>query len=213
LNVRRRQLAARWGSAFLVTTPDMKDFVPDAIHLPFFVTRPDPQPRRAPSRRDGRFKIVHATNHPGIEGTRQIREAIEQVRRSGHAIDYVELTGVTHDRVLSELADADLSIGKMKMGYYANLQIESMAAGVPTVTYVRPEFMTDALRRSGFIFADFETLPGVLDYYLSNPAALDEKRQQARRSILALHDNEAIARQYRELYAKVVGAPVAIETR
>ena len=45
-------------------------------------------------------------------------------------IQYVELTGVTHERVLRELADADLSIGKMKMGYYANHQIESMAAGM-----------------------------------------------------------------------------------
>jgi len=118
-------------------------------------------------------------------------------------IRYVELTGVTHDRVMAELADADLSIGKMKMGYYANLQIESMAMGVPTVTHVRPEFMTDELRESGFIFASLDTLETVLEHYLTHPDALAAKRSVARQSILALHDNDAIGRQYLSLYQRI----------
>jgi hypothetical protein len=206
LNERRRRLAARWGSAFLVTTPDMKDFVPEAVHVPFFATRPD-IPSSPPAARHGRpFKIVHATNHPGIEGTRQIREAIAAAIAKGHAIKYVELTDVTHERVLRELADADLSIGKMKMGHYANLQVESMMAGVPTITYVRPEFMTERLRQSGFIFATLDKLNDVLDYYLSDPTALEAKRALARRSILALHDNAAIAREYRALYERLASS-------
>lgn len=200
-NVARRPMAAAYGNGFLVTTPDMKDFAPDAVHIPFFITRPDPPPR--PNTPAGPFKIVHATNHPGIEGSRQIRVTIDALKAKGHAINYVELTGVTHARVLAELAGADLSIGKMKMGYYANLQIEAMMAGVPAVTYLRPSFITDALRQSGFIFADLETLEGVLDHYLSNPDALAEKRALARSSILSLHDNAAIAAQYQALYARV----------
>src|SRR5262245_9124253 len=203
LHVRRRQLAAAWGSAFLVTTPDMKDFVPDAVHVPFFVM-PQHAAAAAPlARRAGAFKIVHATNHPGIEGSRSIRAAIDEVASRGHVIEYVELIGVTHQRVLSELADADLTIGKMKMGYYANLQVESMVAGVPAITHVRPELMTDDLRQSGFIFATLDTLADVLEYYLSNPTALARKRSQARQSILALHDNLAIATTYRQLYARL----------
>jgi hypothetical protein len=202
VNRRRRQLAARYGSAFLVTTPDMRDFVPAAVHVPFFVTRADARAERS-TRLDGAFRIVHATNHPGIEGTRHIRKAIEEAQRRGHRIEYVELTGVPHDHVLRELATADLSIGKMKMGYYANLQIESMAAGVPTITYVRPEFVTDDLRASGFILATLETLADVLDHYLSHPELLAEKRRIARDSILTLHDNARIAEEYKALYARV----------
>ena len=144
VNVLRRPLAAAHGSAFLVTTPDMKDFAPDAVHVPFFVMRPEGVAAPPPPAARRPFKIVHATNHPGIEGSRRIRSAVEAVAAKGHSLQFVELNGVTHDRVLQELADADVSIGKMKMGYYANLQIESMAAGVPTITYVRPEFMTPA---------------------------------------------------------------------
>ena len=203
VNVRRRRLAAAYGSAFLVTTPDMQDFAPEAMHIPFLIARTDLQSRPEGGRNGQPFKIVHATNHPGIEGTRHIRRAIDTLIARGFPIRYVELTGVTHDRVLSELADADLTIGKMKMGYYANLQIESMAAGIPTVTHVRPEFMTDALRDSGFIFASLDTLESVLEHYLSNPAALADKRARARASILRLHDSAAIVQQYAALYRRL----------
>lgn len=201
LNARRRRLAAQHGDAFLVTTPDMKDFIPAAQHIPFFVMGPD---HAAPARaRTGPLKIVHATNHPGIEGSRHIRRAVEALSAKGHAIELVELNGVTHDRVLAELADADLTIGKMKMGYYANAQIESMAAGVPAITFVRDEFMTDELRASGFIFATLDTLEGVLEHFLTRPAALAEKRAQARDSILRLHDNAVIAREYLAVYQRL----------
>lgn len=207
INVHRRKLAAEQGSAFLVTTPDMKDFAPRAQHLPFFITRPDwqaaePQPGRT-------FKIVHATNHPGIEGSRHIRAAIDTVRAKGYAIDYAELMGVTHQRVLDELRTADLCIGKMKMGYYANLQIESMVSGVPTITNVRPEFMTEQLRNSGFIFATLPTLADVLEHYLSHPEELAARRAIARASILKLHDNHATAEAYKAIYARVAGAGVS----
>ena len=204
LNVRRRRLAAQWGSAFLVTTPDMKDFSPAAQHIPFFVTRADALATTPSSRAGGPFRIVHATNHPGIEGTRRIRDAIAQLAERGHHIEYVELTGVPHERVLNELATADLSVGKMKMGYYANLQVESMVAGVPTVTYVRPEFMSDALRDSGFIFATLDSLADVIEYYVTHPDVLEEKRRRARASILALHDNDRIAAEYKALYSRLL---------
>jgi hypothetical protein len=207
VNIRRRPLARRYGSAFLVTTPDMKDFVPEATHIPFFVTLPDrreassaPEAGRPVS---SAFKIVHATVHPGIEGSRHIRRVVDALVSKGWAIDFVELHGVTHERVLDELRDAHLSIGKMKMGYYANFQIESLAAGVPAVTCVRPELMTPALEASGFIFATLDTLESVLEYYLSHPEALAAKRACARASILTLHDNALIAREYAALYSRL----------
>jgi hypothetical protein len=203
--LRRRQQALKYGDAFLVTTPDMMDFAPNAEHMPFFAPENLPQPReREPWHPELRpLRIVHATNHPGIEGTNQIDAAIEKLKIEGHRIDFTFLKGVTHQEVLEALADADLSIGKMKMGYYANAQIEAMAMGVPTVTWVRPEFMTDGLRNSGFIFSTLDDLEITLKRYLSNPAELNAKRLVARPSVLALHDNNSLAKRHVALYNRV----------
>src|SRR5450631_3863352 len=65
---KRRGWANDFADATLVTTPDMKDFLPAAVHFPFFV--PDvPEPRSRAERGARPFIIVHITNQPGIEGT------------------------------------------------------------------------------------------------------------------------------------------------
>lgn len=206
--IRRQRVALsrRYGDLFLVTTPDMKDFVPDATHMPFFLPQLEEATFAAQSRRERRpgdpIKIVHVTGHPGIEGTDEIRAAIERLKAKGYPLQFVFLHIVAHVDVLREMADADLSIGKMKMGYYANAQIESMFFGVPTITYVRPEFMTSELERSGFIFTTLPELERTLEYYLTHPEELARKRAIARESILRLHDNEVLGKQMVALYRR-----------
>jgi hypothetical protein len=202
LNRIRRAAAAAHADLSLVTTPDLLDFIPHALHFPFFSPSKESlrssMATRWPKR--GRFKIVHVTNHPGIEGTADIVAAIERLKARGYPIDFVFLQAVTHERVLAEYADADLTIGKMKMGYYANAQIESLACGVPAVTHIRPEFMTPAIRDSGLIPATLDDLDVVIADYVDHPEKLAEKSRSARESVGRLHDNAVLGRQLVRLY-------------
>lgn len=202
-NARRRHLAARFADHELVTTPDMLEFAPGAEHFTFFAPEalPPPVPRDQTIPRP--FRIVHATNHPGIEGTEEIAAAVERLRARGYQIEFVFLKGVSNGRVLSELAAADLSIGKMKMGAYANSQIESMAMGIPTITYVRPEFVTPEIESSGFILCSLPQVEETIEFYLRNPKALEDKRRIAQSSILALHDNDRLARRLVSIYERI----------
>lgn len=201
----RREAGARHADLSLVTTPDMKDFQPAARHFPFFSpdipALPPVEGERWPDR--PRFKLTHVTGHPGIEGTRHIEAVVARLQAKGYPIEFIALRNVAHDEALRAFADADMAIGKMKMGYYANAQIESACLGVPTVTWVRPEFMTDALRDSGLIFANLDTLEATLEHYLTHPDELAAKRRIARDGILRLHDNARLAGElagyYREL--------------
>lgn len=199
VNQMRRRLAAQYADYTIVTTPDMKDFVPHAEHVPFF-TPPVVMPEPAAREKKQAFRIVHITNHPGIEGTAEIEAAINVLREKGYAVDFVFLKGVDNDTVLRELQTADLSIGKMKMGYYANAQIESLHAGVPAVTWVRPEFVTEELKNSGLILTDLQHLAETLEYYITHPDELESKRRIAVQSAEELHNNAALAARYRRIY-------------
>lgn len=200
--VKRVALAQKFGDEFLVTTPDLRDFMPDAIHIPFFLPEVDYEKYKAVERPlTGRpFKIVHATNHPGIEGTRHIQAAIEALKAKGYDIEFVFLKGVEPERILREIQTADLTVGKMKMGYYANAQIESMFLGVPAVTYVRPEFMTRELEESGFIFCGLPELESTLEYCINHPAELAKKRAIARKSILGIHNEDSLVQELLDNY-------------
>lgn len=203
--LRRRAATRRYGDVFLVTTPDLWDFAPRAEHVPFFAPNIAARPaaRRAGWVTGGSLRIVHATNHPGIEGSRQIAAAVAQLQRAGYPIEYVSLTGVPHERVLAEVATADLTIGKLKMGYYANAQVESLALGVPAVTYVRPEYVTRELEQSGLILCRLDQLESTLRHYLDHPEALDEKRRQAAASAARLHDNRKLVERLLTIYQQL----------
>jgi hypothetical protein len=157
--------------------------------------------KERPDRKE--IKIVHVTGHPGIEGTSAITQAIEHLKGKGYRINFVFLHLIHHDQVLREIATADLTIGKMKMGSYANAQIESMYLGVPAITHVRREFMTAELENSGFIFCTLQNLEETLEHYLNYPEELERKRQIARSSIMSLHNDECLGRRMVELYEQI----------
>ncbi len=204
-SIDKQRVTGKYGDFFLATTPDLTDFDSRAVHFPFFAPISDNLPALAPTvtpetKDNEAFKIVHVTNHPGIEGTELIQKAIDNLMAKGFNIDFNFLKGVSYEEALASYQNADLSIGKMKMGYYANAQIESMFFGVPTVTYIRKEFRTEALENSGLIITDLDDLEKTLEYYISHPEALAQKQKIARSSILELHDNHKLAQRNIEIY-------------
>jgi hypothetical protein len=200
LNHRRREWTRRYGDAFLVTTPDLWDFAPDAEHLPFIA----PDVAAAPyAGRKPVFRIVHVTGHPGLEGTNRIAQAIDRLRAKGHAIDFVFLKGVPHEQALAAHRNADVSIGKMKMGYYANAQVESLAFGVPAITHVRPQYVTPEIEDSGLILAELGSLEATIERCMVDPEFLARKRAKAHESALRLHGRDRIARRLIAVYDRV----------
>ncbi|NQV83361.1 MAG: hypothetical protein HQ494_06020 [Rhodospirillales bacterium] len=73
-----KRLTRRYADLELITTPDMRDFVPHGLHFPFFSPLEDVIPPRTRSYwpENKSFRIVHVTNHPGIEGTKHIEAAV-----------------------------------------------------------------------------------------------------------------------------------------
>ncbi|RAU21813.1 hypothetical protein CU669_10930 [Paramagnetospirillum kuznetsovii] len=205
LSVLRRRLSRKYADLEMVTTPDLLDFVPEAIHFPFFSPPADIIPKR---RRDtwptnGCLRIVHVTNHPGIEGTRMIADAVEALRIKGHAIEIRHIKGASYSEVLQELVDADLSIGKMKMGFYANAQIEALCCGVPTITHIRPDLRDQAYPVPGLIFSSLDELETMIEALLLQPGQLEAFRRMAEAAIRALHDNDELTRRLASIYREV----------
>lgn len=204
--VKRRELMQRHADLFLVTTPDLLDFAPEAVHMPFFQPPvPISVPEHTSWSNKRPLKVFHTTNHPGIEGTEEIQKVIQKLQDEGEAIDFTFLTGVSQEKVLQEQAKADVSIGKMKMGYYANAQIESLYLGIPAITYVRPQFVTEQLQESGLILSSLQELEKTFRYILQNPQFLAEKAKIAKNSIAKLHNNVQLVKRYQNLYQALIG--------
>ena len=136
---KNRNLAKRYGDLFLVTTPDLLQYIPEAHHVPFMRDILDYESIPPLPKQNGIIRIVHATNHDGIEGTRYVEQAITRLKSESYPVELIIVRKVPHETALQIFKSADICISKLMMGYYANFQIESMAMGKPTLCYIRED--------------------------------------------------------------------------
>jgi len=201
VNILKKNMLKNLADSFIVTTPDMLDFIPNASVLTFFI--PDYSVKPLEKEPNGKLKILHVTNHPGIEGTLIIKKIIDKLIEEGYPIEFVIEKGISHKTVLDKITDFDLTIGKMKMGYYANFQVESMALGIPCITYVRKDLMTNELEESSFIFSTLDKLRSDLIFLCKNPEYLSEKRKKTVNDINKIHNNKLIIEKLINIYSNL----------
>lgn len=200
----RRARTLRCTDRVIATTPDLLDFLPDkSTHMPFFSPDIDTSTWKDFDF-EGGVNIIHVTNHPGIEGTEEIIKIIKELKNEGLKINFEFLQGVPNDLYLEKLKCSHLNIGKMKMGYYANAQIESMAFGVPAVTYIRDEYLTDSINDSALIVCDLNNLKNTLREYVLDTNLILEKRKKCVSTIEKLHNNQVLAQKYNEIYKSLL---------
>lgn len=97
--------------------------------------------------RGGPFRVLHAPNHRNIKGTAHLIRAIERLKAAGECIELAILERVPNHKVRSAIAEADLVVDQLVIGWYAMFSIEAMAMGRPVICWLRDdliELYTDA---------------------------------------------------------------------
>jgi glycosyltransferase involved in cell wall biosynthesis len=195
-------LAKRYGDLFLVTTPDLNDFFPEAIHFPFFLPElPDKKPTSLGEKGTlkNTFRIMHVTNHEGIDGTRYIVEAVNKLKEKGYSIELIMPRKVPFQEILSLYPQVDLTIGKLRMGYYANAQIESMYFGIPTMCYIRESFLKK-IPDCPIINVRPENLYEKLKYCLDHPDEMVARGRRGLEFVRKYHSGDLLAKRLIDLY-------------
>ncbi len=70
----------------------------------------------------GRLRIVHAPSKKQMKGSEVIAQTVEELQDEGHPIDYIEITGASHEEVLRTLASADIVIDQL----YSDIPVPSI---------------------------------------------------------------------------------------
>jgi len=134
---RVRASAERFADRELVSTPDLLASAPRAEHLPVALDLADYRfaPRRGPVKR-----VVHAPTNRLIKGTRYVEAAFEVLRPRFPGVRFDVVEGLPWRELMTILADADVVVDQLFMGWYGMVAVEAMALGKPVLCFIRDDF-------------------------------------------------------------------------
>ena len=104
--------------------------------------------------------IIHHTNKFRVtsKGTDQIKQEIERLRKKGLKFEYREVAGYSHDDMKRVIAEADIVIDVLSVGWYGMLALEALCTGRPVVNRIEPTYWID----NSQVFFDLKDLEALV---------------------------------------------------
>ena len=194
--------AKRHADAELVSTPDLLESAPDARHLPVaadLAAYPFAPPRGEPK------LVLHAPTNRLIKGTRHVEHAYDALRPHFLGVRFEVAERLPWRELVALLAQADVVVDQVFMGWYGMVAVEAMALGKPVLCYIRPDF-EPRLRDCPILRCHLEDLADRLAEALTSAdrAGLGE---QGRAYVEREHAAPVIAERLLELYRSILGEP------
>jgi glycosyltransferase involved in cell wall biosynthesis len=182
--------------------PDLGRYLPGAAFVPYAsVDVPAIEPRPLPDRPT--VVIAHAPTNPRVKGTPHVIAAVDQLRAEGLDVELDLVTGVTNREAMERIAQADLLVDQLHLGWYGGVAVEAMALGRPVVCFIA-ESSNPYGSGLPIVRAEPETLRAVLAGLIADRSRRAALAADARAFALREHDPIAIVRRY---YAGLVSFP------
>lgn len=140
-DIRGKRMDPRIRSAHarLVSTPDLFQYVPDAIWIPqpidleYWKPLPDDKPKQT-------ITIIHAPTNRKKSGTDLILSTVEELIGEGYPVKLSLIEGQPYENLKAYYQKGDIFMDKIILGIYGNIAIEGMALKKPVCVFVKDEF-------------------------------------------------------------------------
>jgi glycosyltransferase involved in cell wall biosynthesis len=206
-------VAARNANGMFYSTRDLAESVPGGIELPLAIEadrweeagREYPLPD--PLRRDGvngPVVLVHAPTLPLIKGTRHVLAAVEILKAEFPLLELRLIEKRPWAEMPRVLAECDILVDQLFMGWYGLLAIEGMCVGKPVVCYLRSEFAASR-PDCPVVSATPETVADTLRALVRDPARRLTLGERGRAFARAHHDAPVVGRTLLGHYQRLRG--------
>ena len=132
-----RASAKRFADRELVSTPDLLESAPHALHLP--VAADLAQYPFAPPSGPPRV-VLHAPTNRLIKGTRYVERAYDVLRPRYSGVRFDTVEKVPWSGLRDAMVAADVVVDQVFMGWYGMVAVEAMAMGKPVLCFIRSDF-------------------------------------------------------------------------
>lgn len=197
--------AAAVADGVFVSTPDLLEFVPDAILLP----QPIDLEKMAKLNQlsdlsspdsDAPVRIVHAPSDRSIKGTVHVERSVEELAASGHDVELVLVEGMSYVESLEVYRTSDLAVDQLLIGAYGQFAVELMAMGKPVVCYVRDDLRPHYGDQLPIVSAEPSTLTDVLAKLISDRSQFARIGREGMDYVASRHGADVVAARALDCY-------------
>jgi glycosyltransferase involved in cell wall biosynthesis len=193
-------LARRMAHKLLVSTPDLLEWVPEAslakqsIDLDAWAELP------LRNRPGEPFVILHAPSDPVIKGTAYLQEAVSGLKAEGYPVELRVVVGRPHHEIRQAIAEADVVVDQLLVGWYGGFAVEVMASSRPVVAYIRDDLVRTAGFTPPILTANPETIGATLRQLFNDANLRRDLGAAGRPFVQQIHDSRVIAAQLLQWY-------------
>ena len=210
----RKALARLGRLAHAATAADMElaTYLRPYFRRVYLLPLPVPEPagrRRAVAARGAKPVVLHVASDPVLKGTAAIRSAVEAVARSV-PLEFRLLERVPHDRVVQELADADVVVDQLNSATTGLLALEAMQAGVPVLCELDRRASAPFQLDSPVVAVTPDTLATELEALLGDAARRRELGARGREFVSRVHAVPRVAEAALRIYRHARTAPAGL---
>ena len=143
IRAQRIKKVFRYADQVFALNPDLLHVLPNAEFLPYASVNPDhwavPSGGRGRQKNPDTVVLVHLPTNRSIKGTSYIEQAVTQLQSEGVPLHLELVEGQTHDQAQRMIAEADLVVDQLLIGWYGTVALEAMMSGKPVLCYLRDE--------------------------------------------------------------------------
>lgn len=147
--------------------------------------------------------ILHVPTNLQVKGTEFIVNAVERLRSEGYRFQFRLKRQLTQKEFYREMAACDIYADEIRLGAHGLTPVETMAAGKPTITYIREDLIEKYPRDLPLINSTPDTVYQKLKELITDADARRQIGIASRKYVEKYHDVNVVVRDLVKIYREI----------
>ncbi|AXX86642.1 hypothetical protein AMRN_0890 [Malaciobacter marinus] len=148
-------------------------------------------------------RILHIPTEPIVKGTVYIKEAVKRLEEEGYKFEFVLKRQITQEEMYKEITNCDIYVDELRCGSHGVTAVETMAAGKPTITYIRDDLKSKFPPELPLVIANPDTIYDVLKGLILDSKKRYEIGKNSRTYVEKYHDVKVVVDDLLKIYEEI----------
>ncbi len=147
--------------------------------------------------------VLHVPTEPLVKGTKYVIDAVERLKSEGYKFEFRLKRQLTQSEMYEEIASCDIYIDELLCGSHGVTAVETMAAGKPTLTYIRSDLVSKFPIEMPLVNANPDTIYEKLKELICEPTLRADLSYRSRQYVEKYHDVHIVVRDLIGIYKDI----------